>query len=185
MDTRSKRGAFAPALKELQNTNTFNENAHTSTPKFILIDHSLIGSGGHYMEYDRRVLIAAADLGFQCALLTSKKAVREDLAKYINGRLLPAFSDGFFNINRHFFSVNVTRSPEPRGALSRLGEFPPVSPGPGRRKYHTVRFVRRELLKAKWVARPSAVYFDTPFWSPPLTRILGDAIDVFGWGSES
>src|SRR5437868_3338739 len=41
--------------------------------KFVLIDHSLDGVGGHYFEYDLHVLRAAERAGFEVWLATNRR----------------------------------------------------------------------------------------------------------------
>lgn len=42
-----------------------------SRPRFILVDSSLSGSGGHYLEYAEQVFGAAQEAGFDCALVAN------------------------------------------------------------------------------------------------------------------
>ncbi len=42
--------------------------------KFVLIDHSIIDSGGHHFEYAIRILNAAQELGYQTELWINKAA---------------------------------------------------------------------------------------------------------------
>jgi len=44
------------------------------TRQFVLIDHSIVDSSGHYLEYARRVLRAAKREGFKTVLATNKRA---------------------------------------------------------------------------------------------------------------
>jgi hypothetical protein len=41
-------------------------------PKFILIDHSIVGNGGHYLEYATHVIDAAQKLGYEACLATNR-----------------------------------------------------------------------------------------------------------------
>jgi glycosyltransferase involved in cell wall biosynthesis len=46
--------------------------------RFVLIDHSIAGEGGHYLEYARHVLGAAERLGFRPILASNKAFVAKD-----------------------------------------------------------------------------------------------------------
>ena len=41
-------------------------------PKFVLVDSSISGSGGHYLEYAEQVFEAAAHAGFACFLIANR-----------------------------------------------------------------------------------------------------------------
>lgn len=54
-------------------------NKQPAKPKFILVDSSVSGSGGHYLEYAEQVFDAAQIAGFSCVLIANT-AFRPDAA---------------------------------------------------------------------------------------------------------
>jgi len=64
------------------------------TRQFVLIDHSIEDSAGHYLEYARRVLRAAKDQGFRTVLAVNKRA--QDLECPEADLILKSFSSTFW-----------------------------------------------------------------------------------------
>jgi len=64
------------------------------TRQFVLIDHSIVDSSGHYLEYARRVLRAAKREGFKTVLATNKRA--QNLECPEADLILGAFSRSFW-----------------------------------------------------------------------------------------
>lgn len=62
-------------------------------PKFIVIDHSICGIGGHYYEYARHVLGAAEEAGFDPVLATNRKFTPDE---EIGWRVHPVYRCGFW-----------------------------------------------------------------------------------------
>lgn len=65
-----------------------------ATRQFVLIDHSIVDSSGHYLEYARRVLRAAKREGFKTVLATNKHA--QNLECPEADLILGAFSRSFW-----------------------------------------------------------------------------------------
>lgn len=61
-------------------------NKQPAKPKFILVDSSVSGSGGHYLEYAEQVFDAAQIAGFSCVLIANT-AFRPDAA--IDAQIFP------------------------------------------------------------------------------------------------
>ena len=78
-------------------------------PKFILIDHSLKGVGGHHYEYASHILCAAEDAGFQIALATHRKFQPGD-GFSDRWRILPTFRYSTYSNYTIYHSCSSSRS---------------------------------------------------------------------------
>jgi len=101
--------------------------------RFILIDSSVKGAGGHHFEYAARILDAAKAEGYQTILLAHKDF---DKARWpISHDVKPVFSNTFWD---HFVHYYVKRQPRRR-------TFRPPS-----FLYGLVRFWRRQVLRFRF-----------------------------------
>ena len=71
-------GRFPPNHAELHGLSRILEGCRMGAkmndlaPKFVLVDLSISGSGGHYLEYAEQVFEAAARAGFACFLMANR-----------------------------------------------------------------------------------------------------------------
>lgn len=101
--------------------------------RFILIDSSVKGAGGHHFEYAGRILDAAKAEGYKTLLLAHRDY---DKARWpIDHEVKPAFSNTFWD---HFVHYYVKREPR------KLGLRPP------RFLYPLARWWRREVLRFRF-----------------------------------
>ncbi|HEX5445130.1 MAG TPA: hypothetical protein VFW87_14925 [Pirellulales bacterium] len=75
-------------------------------PKFIVIDHSICGLGGHYYEYARHVLEAAKDAGFEPVVATNRQFKADEAMSW---RVHPVYRCGFWANQSPGRSASVAR----------------------------------------------------------------------------
>lgn len=119
-------------------------------PKFVLIDHSIVGVGGHYYEYARHVLEAAEKAGYDPILVTNRRFRGHHSA---NWRVHALYKCGFWaSLSRPIWCEHLVSAAKAmrntylrwrtKVAYSRLALFWYVRRRPG-------AFLRSQLLTAK------------------------------------
>jgi hypothetical protein len=92
-----------------------DSEAWTAMSRFVLIDHSLKGVGGHHFEYATHVLSAARRQGFTPVLATNRR-FRPSASLLAECRVFPVFRHTTYGADTIF---NSGRSREHRGLLRR------------------------------------------------------------------
>ncbi len=79
-----------------------------SKKRFVLVDHSIIDSGGHHLEYAIRILTAAKQLGYSTDLWVNKKATNINIAGV--DRVANVFTSTCWQIQKSQGKLNLIRN---------------------------------------------------------------------------
>src|SRR5689334_2431139 len=81
-------------------------NAHGA--KFVLADPSIVGTGGHYLEYATRLLCAAEKMGFGPVLVTNQ-AISPAVLDTISWTTVPIFHFDIWGVDRRRRLLDLER----------------------------------------------------------------------------